>query len=74
MKDDTKGHLTENPPKSLRHIKLSSDELLRRPDLTAVDGVLYDVHNIAREHPGGDVVFAAGVSRGFKRVFFFFLM
>ena len=42
------------------NIKLNSRELKSRPDLVAVDGVLYDVNNIAKSHPGGSIVLASG--------------
>ena len=41
-------------------LKLNSKELKFRPDLVAVDGVLYDLHNIAKSHPGGSIVLASG--------------
>ena len=42
------------------NIKLNSRGLKSRPDLVAVDGVLYDVNNIAKSHPGGSIVLASG--------------
>ena len=41
-------------------LKLNSQELKFRPDLVAVDGVLYDLKNIAKSHPGGSIVLASG--------------
>ena len=41
-------------------LKLNSQELKLRPDLVAVDGVLYDLKNIAKSHPGGSIVLASG--------------
>ena len=45
---------------NLKFLKLNSQELKSRPDLVAVDGVLYDVNNIAESHPGGSIVLASG--------------
>lgn len=44
-------------------LKLNSQELKFRPDLVAVDGVLYDLKNIAKSHPGGSIVLASGGKR-----------
>ena len=44
-------------------LKLNSQELKLRPDLVAVDGVLYDLKNIAKSHPGGSIVLASGGKR-----------
>jgi len=41
---------------------LTTDELLSRPDLVAVDGVLYDVRAFAAVHPGGDHIQAMGAA------------
>ena len=40
-------------------IELSSDELLARPDLCAIDGMLYDIEGFAAVHPGGAAIAGA---------------
>ena len=41
-------------------LSLTSDELLKRPDLLAVDGVLYDVKGYAEVHPGSPPTVPSG--------------
>jgi fatty acid desaturase (delta-4 desaturase) len=43
-------------------LSLTTDQLLKRPDLVAVDGVLYDIVGLAKAHPGGDLIQASGAA------------
>lgn len=43
---------------------LSSEQLLERPDLVAIDGVLYNLDALAPVHPGGAVIRSAGAYDG----------
>lgn len=42
------------------HLSLTTEQLKDRPDLVAIDGVLYDLDAIAPRHPGGEVIRASG--------------
>eukprot|EP00667_Euglena_gracilis_P006177 EG_transcript_6226 len=43
-------------------LSLTTEQLLERPDLVAIDGILYDLEGLAKVHPGGDLILASGAS------------
>lgn len=43
---------------------LTSQQLKERPDLIAVDGILYNLEALAPVHPGGSIILAAGAYDG----------
>lgn len=54
---DAKGCVTETNGRSTKY---TSEQLRQRPDLCAVDGVVYDLASFAPKHPGGAHIAAAG--------------